>query len=215
MNFQKSIIDSAAALVFGVFVFGIVATTAFGAVTTAPGHNKLLCFDGTTDGSTYGGSCNLNASGAKGPATLDNSSTNPNGDYSGVYILNLNLNGATLISVNHLGYTYSGTVNPLPGNLSLNIPIDTNGDTLSDAYAFVDAYYCPGSNGKVNIIHDTNCGIWFDGVQYSNWAAFIETYPTAKIADNYSFIVAERTPSETAAVWIVTNVILGKPGSVN
>ena len=56
------------------------------AVATAPGQNKLQCFDGTTDGG-YGGTCTLNSNGAKGSATLDLTSSNPAGDYAGVYTL--------------------------------------------------------------------------------------------------------------------------------
>jgi len=194
---------------------GAAITTVFGAVTTAPGQNKLLCFDGTTDPWGFGGICTLNANGAKGPATLNNSSTNPNGDYSGVYILNSNLNGVTLSSVKHLGYSYTGTISPLPGNLSLNIPIDSTGNGATDGYAFIDAYYCPGTDGRVDIIHDAVCGIWYLGVQYANWAAFVAAYPTATITNDYAFIVAERTPSEPTAVWTVNNVTLGKPGAAN
>jgi len=117
--------------------------------------------------------------------------------------------GKTLGSVTQLGYTYSGTLSPLPGNLSLNVPIDTTGDGATDAYAFVDAFYCPGTNGTVDVINDTNCGIWFNGVEYANWAAFTAAFPSATISD-LPFVVAERTPAEPAAVWTVTNVHLGQ-----
>lgn len=171
---------------------------------TAPGQDKLLCFDGTTDGG-YGGVCTLKANGAKGPATLDNTDSNPNGDYSGVYIQNSTLFGQTLSQVKQLGYHYTGTVTPMPGNLSLNVPLSTGG------YAFVDAYYCPGTNGNVDIINDANCGIWYNSTEYANWAALAAAYPTATIND-LAFIVAERTPSEVPALWTVSNVKLGKAG---
>jgi len=184
-----------------------------GAPPTAPGQNKLQCFDGTTDGG-FGGICTLNSSGAKGPATLDLSSSNPNGDYAGVYTLESNMYGALLTGLTQLSYHYTGTVAPQPGNLSYNIPIDTNDDGVTDFYAFVDAFYCPGVDGVVDIIHDPACGIYEGGVTFrANWADFLAANPDAEVAtDNYVFVIAERTPSEPSATWTVNNVKFGKAG---
>jgi len=193
-------------------VVSLLASTAFAAVSTAPGQDKLLCFSGTTDGITYGGTCTLKGNGAKGPAVLSNTSSDPDGDYSGVYIQSSTLNGQLLSNVAQLGYTYSGTVTPTPGDLSLNVPLNLTGGTTTDAYAFIDAYYCPGTAGKVDVIHDSNCGIWVNGVEYANWAALVTAYPTATVSSDLAFIVAERTPSEPAATWTVSGVTLGKPG---
>jgi hypothetical protein len=181
--------------------------------STAPGQNKLQCFDGTTDGG-YGGVCTLNNNGAKGSATLNNTDSNPAGDYSGVYIAETTLSGQLLTNVTQLGYRYSGASVPRPGNLSLNVPIDTNGDGVTDGYAFIDAAYCPGTAGQVNIINDPSCGIYYQGTTYyGNWAAFTMAYPGAKVAtDALPFVIAERTPSEPAASWMVSNVKLGKAG---
>lgn len=185
------------------------------AVATAPGQNKLQCFDGTTDGG-FGGTCTLNSNGAKGPATLDNSSSNPAGDYSGVYTLESTVYGQLLTDITQLSYHYSGTIAPQPGNLSYNIPIDTNNDGDTEFFAFVDAFYCPGVNGVVNIITDASCGIFEGGVTfYANWAAFVAAQPAGTevaLLDNFVFIVAERTPAEPSAVWTVNNVTFGKAG---
>jgi hypothetical protein len=190
-------------------------TTTLGtaAEDTAPGLNKLLCFDGTTDGG-FGGTCTLKANGAKGPAYLDNSSSNTNGDYSGVYIQNTTLAGQTLSSVTHLGYNYIGTKVPTPSNLSLNVPIDNTGDGATDFYLFIDAAYCPGVGGHVDVIHDPTCGIYVGGVTfYVNWAALLVDYSTATVATSgLPFVIAERTPAEGPALWTVNNVTLGKPG---
>jgi hypothetical protein len=182
-------------------------------VPTAPGQNKLLCFDGTTDGG-FGGTCTLKANGAKGPAYLDNTDSNAAGDYSGVYTQNTTLAGQTLGSVTHLGYKYSGTIVPKPGNLSLNVPVDTNGDGITDFYLFIDAFYCPGVSGAVDVIHDPACGIYVGGTTFFvNWAALVAAYPTATVAtDALPFVIAERTPAEPSAFWTVSNVTLGKPG---
>src|SRR5258708_18625113 len=94
---------------------------------TAPGQNKLLCFDGTTDGG-FGGICTLKANGSKGPATLNNTDTNAAGDYSGVYIADSTLFGQSLTGITQLSYQYTGTTTAGPGDLSPNVPIDTNRD---------------------------------------------------------------------------------------
>jgi hypothetical protein len=183
------------------------------AVATAPGQNKLKCFDGTTDGG-FGGTCTLNSNGAKGAATLNNSSNNPAGDYAGVYTLESTIYGQPLTNVTQLSYRYTGSAVPGPSDLSYNIPIDANGDGTTDAFAFVDAYYCRGVDGEVNITTDATCGIYYAGaVFYPNWAAFVAGYPGAKIAtDNFVFIIAERVPAAPSAVWTVSNVKFGKGG---
>jgi hypothetical protein len=185
-----------------------------GAPTTAPGQNKLQCFDGTTDGFGFGGTCTLNSGGAKGSATLNLSSSIVTGDYAGVYTLDSNLYGALLTDVTQLSYHYTGTIAPTPGNLSYNIPIDTDGNGTTNFYAFVDAFYCPGVNGVVDIVKDSVCVIYEGGVTpRANWAAFLAANPGAKVAtDNFVFIVAERTPSEPSAIWTVNNVKFGKAG---
>ena len=64
------------ALMSAVLLLGLVSAVP---VATAPGQNKLLGFDGTTDGG-FGGIATV-SNGAKGPATLNNTDSNPNGDY--------------------------------------------------------------------------------------------------------------------------------------
>jgi hypothetical protein len=181
--------------------------------STAPGQNKLQCFDGTTDGG-YGGVCTLNNNGAKGSATLNNTDSNPAGDYAGVYIGETTLAGQLLTKVTQLGYSYSSASVPHPGNLSLNLPIDTNGDGATDGYAFIDAAYCPGTAGRVDVVNDASCGIYYQGTTYyGKWAQFVMAYPGAKVAtDALPFVIAERTPSEAGASWVVSNVKLGKAG---
>src|SRR4051812_8719197 len=89
---------------------------------TAPGLNKIQCFDGTTDGG-FGGVCTLNSNGAKGPATLDNTVAVGDADYAGVYVPVSSVVGKPLGQITQLGYSYTGTVTPMPGDLSLNVPV--------------------------------------------------------------------------------------------
>lgn len=196
----------------------MVVSAGAAALPTAPGQNKLQCFSGTTDVSIYGGTCTLFGNGAKGPAILSNSDGNPNGDYAGVYIANSTLTNAPLGSITQLGYTYVGNIAPTPTDLSLNIPISSTGSGVTDyGYAFIDAYYCPGVFGVVDVINDPTCGIWYFGTNtsdyFANWTAFVAAYPSATVAnDNLPFIIAERTPGTPAQLWTISNVVLGKPG---
>jgi len=211
---MKKIISYGAAFVAAatMLVSGLPAGAA--APVTAPGQNKLQCFDGTTDGG-FGGTCTLNSKGAKGSATLALDSTNPSGDYAGVYTLESKVYGTALSNLTQLSYIYTASIVPQPGNLSYNLPVNSTGTgTTTDAYLFIDAYYCPGVGGYVDIINDPNCGIYYNGTTfYANWAALLAAYPNATVAtDNYAFIVAERTPTEPAAVYTVNNVKFGKGG---
>lgn len=198
-----------------VSVLGVALPVGAAAPTTAPGMNKIQCFDGSSDGSgIYSGTCVLNSKGAKGSATLSLNSGDADGDYAGVYTLESKIYNTELANLTQLSYMYSGAIAPMPGNLSYNLPIDSNADSYTDFYLFVDAYYCPGVSGYVDIINDPSCVMYAGGVTpYDNWDAFVAAYPGAKIAnDYYAFIVAERTGSEPSAIWTVNNVKFGKGG---
>jgi hypothetical protein len=206
-----------AALTASLMVLALAGSAFAAAPTTAPGQNKLLCFSGTTDGAAgggFGGMCVLGPKGAKTNSTaiLNNADTNPLGDYAGVYFQNSPLSGQLLSNVTKLGYTYSGTTIPGPGDLSLNVPINLTGGTTTDGFAFIDAAYCPGVAGVVDVIGQTTCGFYWQGVTfYPNMAAFVTANPSAKVAtDNLTFVIAERTPAESSAIWTVSKTILGK-----
>src|SRR5574342_405275 len=51
------VISSVAALGAIAVVLAWAMSVSAGALTTAPGQNKLLCFDGVTDDLGYGGTC--------------------------------------------------------------------------------------------------------------------------------------------------------------
>ncbi|MEO5580883.1 MAG: hypothetical protein ABIR58_09495 [Gemmatimonadaceae bacterium] len=175
-------------------------------VATAPGQNKIECFQGG------GGICTLDSNGAKGSATLDLTATP--GSYAGVETPASTLNGELLTDVTQLSYHYTGTTTPTPGTLSFNIPIDSDGNGSFDFYLFVDAFYCPGTDGVVNIISDANCIVYAGGVTpYANWAAFVAAYPGGRVSATGSpFILASRTTANPPAVWTVSNVKFGKAG---
>src|SRR5258708_3967691 len=128
---MRNLILRATPLVTAMAILAVSLPVSAAAPATAPGINKIQCFDGTTDGG-FGGTCNLNSKGAKGQATLALNSSNPTGDYAGVYTLESKLYGTGLTNLTQLSYQYTGTIAPQPGNLSYNIPIDTNGDSVTD-----------------------------------------------------------------------------------
>ncbi|HLP79547.1 MAG TPA: hypothetical protein VK158_02855 [Acidobacteriota bacterium] len=192
------------ALVCAIMTLGLAMAAP---VATAPGHNKLLCFDGTTDGYGYGGTCTLMGNGARGPATLDNTDGDPDGSYSGVYVMNSVMYGQNLADVGQLQFEYTGDATA--GSPRFSIPIDTNDDGLIDFWAYVSAYYCNDGAGLVDVINDATCTIYVSNdplVSYENWAAFSAEFPDGQIAtDNYVFIVAD-----DAGLWTVEGVKFGK-----
>jgi hypothetical protein len=198
--------------IIGALLCAILAVTLVSAapVQTAPGQNKLLCFDGTSDGLGYGGACTLKSSGAKGTATLDNSGGDPDGEYSGVYVLSSNMYGMPLSGVAQLSFLYTGTATA--GSPRYSVPVDTDDDGDTDFWAFVSAYYCNDGGSLVDVINDQTCTIFvsYDPlISYANWAAFVAANPGAEVAalDNYVFIVAD-----DAGLWTVNNVKFGKAG---
>jgi hypothetical protein len=176
----------------------------------APGQNKLICFDGTTDGG-YNGVCTLTSNGAKGPATLNNNDTDayPYNNYSGVYVANSSLYNSSLSAIKQLSFEYSGEATA--GSPRVSIPVDTNGDETSDGYLFVSAYYCNDGAGLVDIVNDPTCTIYtnFSAESFDNWADLIATHPTWRIVnDAYVFLIAD-----DPGVWTVKNVKFGKAGN--
>jgi hypothetical protein len=171
------------------------------APAAAPGQNKLLCFDGTSDG--YGGTCTLLSKGARGPALLDTSS----GGYAGVYVEASTMYGSTLSSVKQLAYAYEGTA-PGAGAPRMSVPVDTTGDGTTDMWLYIASYYCNDGAGTTDAIHDETCTIWTSTSEsYANWAALVAAYPTATVAtDNYVFVVADEP-----GTWTISGVKFGTP----
>lgn len=178
---------------------------AFAATDTAPGQNKLICFDGTTDGLGNGGTCVIKGKGARGPATLNNTDGDLDGSYSGVYVEASTLYNQSLSHITQLSFNYTGDATA--GSPRLSIPIDTNSDGTSDGYLFVSAYYCNDGEGTVDVINDNSCTIYtnFSGESWENWNALIAVHPDWSIAnDAYVFIIAD-----DPGMWTVSGVKFG------
>jgi hypothetical protein len=192
-----------------IFAF-VLSAALLGNAGTAAAANPLLCFDGPSDATIYGGHCTLNASGTG--ATLDNSGGDTDGSYSGVYFAVSSLNGKLLSQVTDVSFTYTGI--PTAGSPRISLPIDTDGNGTTDLYISISAFYCNDGAGLVNPMTDATCTIWSnqDGTTplASNWAALVAAYPTWRISSGTPFIIAD-----DAGFWTVDNVHLGPAASVS
>ncbi len=189
-------------------VLGTSPLAASAAVNTAPGQNKIQCFDGPSEGGFYGGDCTLTSKGAKGAATLDNTDGNVNGSYSGVYTATSNMYGKTLDNVKQLSFSYSGD-EATAGAPRFSIPLSTDGNETTDVWAYVSAFHCNDGDGFVDAINDSSCTIYLsDGTFYENWNALVAAHPTWTVAtDQYVFLVADEP-----GMWTLSGVTFGKPG---
>jgi hypothetical protein len=207
--FRESMVHAAAATALAAVLVLAGPTPVNAASSGNLGGNKLQCFSGTTDGTNYGGTCSLTATGV---ATLDNTDGNPNGSYSGVFVQNSNLGGKLLNNANKLSFSYAAGTNTVAsgGSPRFSIPIDTDGDGAIDIYAFIDTLGCNNGspdNGTLDAINDSSCTVALsDGTSYVNWAAFVAANPTYRIAsDTVPFVIADQP-----GYWTITNVQLGK-----
>ena len=190
------------------YLIGAIALVvlALGSVALgAPGSgNRLYCFSGAEDGG-YNGTCTLTAGGA----VLDNNDgdTDPNNNYSGVYVGNSKLEGRLLGDVDRLAFRYTGSP-VVGGSPRFSIPIDQNGDGTTEAYAFVDAIGCSDGAGTVST-GNASCLVSYGATTYSSWAAFVAANPTYRVgSDRVAFVIADQPGNFT-----ITNVELRqKPG---
>lgn len=159
------------------------------AVTFAAG-NKLLVFDGPSEGWGYGGSAVANGDGS---ATLDTTDGNPAGSYAGVYIWP-SLPPKPIGDVNKLSFTFDG--GPVTGGSPrFSIPIDENGDGGWDNFAFIDAANCGVASGSTvtGVTVNLECPVFYYDTLYPNWAAFAAAHADYRIAkDAVTFIIADQ-----------------------
>lgn len=162
----------------------------------APGQNPITCF----------GSCTQLS---KTSARIDTTGTNGGG---GVYLVNYNNSfyNVRLSQVAKLQNNVTGDTLGIDPRWS--IPIDENGDQVTEAFAFVSFADCNNGAGLVDVINDTTCTVYYKGVAYPNWYTFSHTDGTNyRISfGDYAFIIADL--SGAPGVWTVSNVQVGKPG---
>jgi hypothetical protein len=183
-------------------IFALVLSAALlGSAGTAAAATPLVCFSGTTDGSTYGGVCTLNAGGTG--ATLNNTGGDPDGSYSGVYFATSSLSGQLVSGITQLSFDYSGD-SATAGSPRISLPIDTNNNGTTDFYAFIGASQC-GTAGHVDI-HNAGCLVFYTGgpVSGETWATF-SAHGRSVATDNVPFVIAD-----DPGIWTVSNVQLGQ-----
>jgi len=167
----------------------VALTMASVAVAAAPSGNKISCE----------AECTL--------LSPNKALVNPGvGEYGAVYTENTVALGTPLSDISKLGFNYSGT-EPYGGAPRISIGID-GPDVGSgyDAFAFVDAAGCNDGSGKVDVINDPTCTVWYQNVSYANWAAFVAAHPSPdySVGYEYTFVVAD-----AAGTWTIWNVQLG------
>jgi hypothetical protein len=181
---------------------GLLASTAMGASNTA--GNKLQCFSGSEDApGTYGGTCEITSGGC---ATLDTITVaGTDGSYAGVYVYP-GLPGKPISDVTRLSFSYTVDAGAVAGGSPrLSIPIDENGDGLTDGYAFIDAANC-GQEGQSSGTVDLSCPVFYGDTLYANWADFAAQNPTYRIGrDALAFVIVDQPFQGT-----ICNVQLGK-----
>jgi len=174
-----------------IFVFALlvaasslVAGSALAAKPDGAG-NQLRCFSGG------GGTCTLDRA---GKTAFLVTGTAPPG-YAGVELVSgKSLIGRTLSSIDY-SFSYACDVgDPCVGAGSprLSIPIDSTGDGVTDAYAFLHANTCgttPSTSGTVSTT-DPLCQVYYDTI-YSNWDAFVLANPTYTIGNGHGWVVAD------------------------
>jgi hypothetical protein len=185
-----------------VVAIGVAVPVALGATHPASVPtmgNKLTCFDGKSEGTIYGGKCTVNKYGV---ATLNNSGGDPDGEYSGVYLQNSNLEGKAIRTVNQLGFSYTGIATA--GSPRISLGIDTDRDGNWNHFAFISAFYCNDGAGNVDVMKDPTCTIYSGSDVYANWAAMVAAHPEYRVGYT-PFVIAD-----DPGTWTVFNVKLGK-----
>lgn len=208
------------ALIAVLALAGIVNANAFPLVPTmpkehvvksTPGQNKLLCFDGTTEGFGYGGLCVPNPMGANDSVTLDTTDGKVDGSHAGIYTNDSTMYGRKLGDISRLSFRYIGSL-PTANSPRFSLPIDKDGNGAFEQWAFIHALDCNDGAGLVDAISNQKCPIQLEGAAtYDNWAALIAAFPNARIARNQyvlglMFIVADQPGN-----WTIDRVKFGDP----
>jgi len=172
-----------------------VAAVGFGSVTASASANKLIAF-GT-------GTVTIGPDGTS--ATIVNGPDPTGGfQYGGVYINSKSQSHKPLSAVD---FSFVSTGDVTGGAPRFSLPINTDGGSSIAVYAFIDAAGCGGASGVSTVVSTSasNCQVNFLGVEYPNWAALADAFPTARIAPGaIPFIIADGA----AGTYTVTHIDL-------
>lgn len=180
-------------------------------VTVARGENRLLCFDGVSEGFGYGGTCTPNPNGTIGSMVLDTADGDVDGSHAGAYTNDSTLYGQKLADVRRLSFRYAGSA-PTAGSPRLSVPLDKNGDGFFEQWAFIPARGCNDGAGLVDAFNDRTCAIQLDGgATYENWAALVAALPAARIAPNQYVLGLVFVVADEPGNWTIDQVKFGLP----
>jgi hypothetical protein len=171
-----------------VLVAGLLVFSLAGAVSAASPKGSLTCFGS--------------------PCTSDGKSATFN---TGAGVFLTTFNGKSFYS--KLTSQVTTLQNNVGGTLGIDprwsIPIDVGNDGDTNFFAFVSFADCNNGAGLIDVIHDSTCTIYRDGVAYANWAAMVAAFPNDRISyADYAFIIADG--SGGTGPWTVNNVKVGQ-----
>lgn len=169
----------------------------------------LLCFQGTGDGYGSNGTCVMNADGVSAVVNTVDSDSDSNNAYGGVYYETSSLTGKTVGQVDALSFSYNGT-GAAGGSPRITLPIDKDGDGVTDSYISMDTLGCNDGDanvGTVDVVHDQTCVVSDNatGESFVNWADYVAAHPTYVVSsDAIPFVVVDQPGQFT-----LSNVVIG------
>jgi hypothetical protein len=119
---------------------------------------------------------------------------NDSGEYGGVYVPGKAQSGLPLAEASFSFRNAGGAIAGAAPRLSIPIDDPSTGPT-TDAYAFIDLYWCGGAEGDTTEVStgSATCVVWYDGVSYANWSAFAIAHPDFRIARGRdAFVIADQ-----------------------
>jgi hypothetical protein len=155
------------------------AITSGGASGAPQSGGKLKCFSGAP------ATCSVSGDVAR----LDV----PGASFAGAYYPNSKATGSNVSNAS-FSFNYNcdnASTCVAGGSPRWSIPISDNGDTKTDAYAFVDANNC-GQAGAASGSVDESCPVFYGGALYPDWAAFAGANPTYVIGNAVPFVIADQ-----------------------
>jgi hypothetical protein len=114
--------------------------------------------------------------------------------------------GKPIGEIGQLAFNFTGSAAGA-GAPRFSIPIDTDNNGSWDTFAFISAFYCDNGFGLVDAINNAACRIFTYTEDFPSWAAMVAAHPDWKVADYFSFVIADEP-----GIWTVGNVKLGKAG---
>jgi hypothetical protein len=176
----------------------LLTLTIAGSVSAAPNNLRTQ----------IGGDGEVTITGAKS-ADFDISGDANGTDYALVYVIGQSPEGRLLRQVD-LGFTAEQGGEVQGGAPRLSIPIDKDGDGVTEVFVSIDTNACGG--GASPLAEDVwvstenpDCLVYFNDSSegpYANWDALVDARPTYRVGDRKSFIIADWGPTDVTVTGI-------------